>query len=116
MAGNGQAALFDLLSGLIEPATGEFRIAGEAVSVWSPRAALEHGIGRIPEDRHRTGSIADFDLTANAVLETYATRFSRRGWMDWAAARRHAAALIVTHDVRCPGPATRVRLLSGGNI
>lgn len=116
VAGNGQAALFDLMSGLIEPVTGEFRIAGEAISSWSPRAALERGIGRIPEDRHRTGSIADLDLTGNAVLETYATRFSRRGWIDWAAARRHAAALIATHDVRCPGAATRIRLLSGGNM
>ncbi|MCB1329105.1 MAG: ABC transporter ATP-binding protein, partial [Maritimibacter sp.] len=40
----------------------------------------------------------------------------RRGWMDWGAAKAQAEEIIATHDVRCPGPDTRIRLLSGGNM
>ncbi|MDH5453698.1 MAG: ABC transporter ATP-binding protein, partial [Paracoccaceae bacterium] len=84
---------------------------------WSPRAALGAGVARIPEDRHKTGVIADFSLAENAVLECYADApFSRRGWMDWAAADRLARRIIDTYDVRCPGPNARIRLLSGGNM
>ncbi|MCB1332474.1 MAG: ABC transporter ATP-binding protein [Roseivivax sp.] len=116
VSGNGQAALSDLVSGLIAPTSGEMDLAGAPVRGWSPRTALAQGVARIPEDRHKTGTIADFDLTENAILESYASRFSRRGWMDWSGARRFAERLIATYDVRCPGPDIRVRLLSGGNM
>ena len=85
MSGNGQAALAEIIAGLALPASGAVQLHGAAARDWSPRAALANGVGRIPEDRHHQGSIGDFDLTENAVLESYRTRFSRRGWMDWRA-------------------------------
>ncbi|WP_244998257.1 ABC transporter ATP-binding protein [Phaeobacter italicus] len=116
VSGNGQAALSDLISGLITAQSGQIRIRGREIGAWSPRKAVDAGIARIPEDRHKTGTIADFDLTENAILETYSTRFARKGWLDWRAARQFAKDLIATYDVRCPGPDTRIRLLSGGNM
>lgn len=118
VSGNGQAALSDLVSGLCSPASGGVEIRGApAPARWTPAAALAAGIGRIPEDRHRQGSIADFTLAENAILETHrAPPFSRRGWMDWRATEAATQAIIARYDVRCPGPATRIRLLSGGNM
>ncbi|SFI78712.1 ABC transporter ATP-binding protein [Celeribacter neptunius] len=116
VSGNGQGALSDLISGMSTPLSGEMTVAGQTPKSWSPRAAIAMGIGRIPEDRHKTGTIADFDLTENAILETYPEGFSRRGWMDWARAHAHTEHLIETYDVRCPGPEARIRLLSGGNM
>jgi general nucleoside transport system ATP-binding protein len=89
----------------------------ESAGNWSPRAALAAGIARIPEDRHKTGTVADFTLSENAVLERYAEApFSRGGWMNWRAATDFAQKIIETYDVRCPGPAAKIRLLSGGNM
>ena len=117
VSGNGQGALAELLSGLTAPDGGAMRLGDAQITDWSPRAALAAGIGRIPEDRHATGTIADFSLTENAMLETYASPpFSRAGLIDWRAARAHARALVETHDVRSPGPDARIRLLSGGNM
>jgi simple sugar transport system ATP-binding protein len=117
VSGNGQAALADIVSGLALPASGTISLRGNPITHWSPREAVGQGVGRIPEDRHHTGSIADFDLTENAVLEAYRTpRFSRRGWMNWPAARDFAREIIAAYDVRCPGPGARIRLLSGGNM
>ncbi|MCA0995485.1 ABC transporter ATP-binding protein [Alloyangia pacifica] len=117
VSGNGQGALADLLSGLETPSAGVMVLADQTVTNWSPQSALKARIGRIPEDRHKTGTIADFTLTENAVLESYAEPpVARRGWMDWSAARRAAEQVIETYDVRCPGPDTRIRLLSGGNM
>ena len=117
VSGNGQGALSDLLSGLLTPATGRMLLGDAPVTRWSPRAAVQAGIARIPEDRHTTGTIADFSLTENAILERYGDApFSRRGWMNRAAADRFARDIIASHDVRCPGPQVRIRLLSGGNM
>lgn len=118
VSGNGQAALSDLVSGLIRPRVGRLDIEGTPAPLrWTPAVALATGVGRIPEDRHKAGTIADFTLTENAVLETCRKApFSRGGWMNWGAARAHAAAIIGKYDVRCPGPDTRIRLLSGGNM
>ena len=117
VSGNGQTALADLVGGLIGPASGSVTLEGAAPGEWSPRAALAAGIARIPEDRHKTGTIADFDLAENAILETYSEPpFSRRGWMNWRAADRATRHIIDTYDVRCPGPHTPIRLLSGGNM
>ena len=117
VSGNGQALLSDLVSGLIRPVSGQIDLAGVPVGTWTPRIAVAAGIARIPEDRHKTGSIADFTLTENAILEGYAgAPFSKRGWMDWAAAERFTKGIINAYDLRCPGPQARIRLLSGGNM
>ncbi len=116
VSGNGQAALAEIVGGLTQPTEGHLSIRGREPKRWSPGVALAQGVARIPEDRHQQGSIADFDLTENAVLESYRSRFSRRGWMNWRAARAFAEEIIKGYDVRCPGPETRIRLLSGGNM
>jgi general nucleoside transport system ATP-binding protein len=117
VSGNGQAALAALLAGLEQPTEGTFRIEGVPPRGWTPQAAMRAGIARIPEDRHRTGTIADFTLTENAILEGFdRPPFARWGWLNWRAARDHAATLIQRYDVRCPGTETRIRLLSGGNM
>ena len=117
VSGNGQAAIADLVSGLGVPSSGDILVHGKPVPHWSPRSAIGSGIARIPEDRHKTGTIADFNLTENAVLEGYfRPDFSKRGWMDWKAAEHFASEIITKYDVRCPGPLARIRLLSGGNM
>ena len=78
---------------------------------------MQSGIARIPEDRHKTGTIADFDLTENAILERYkSSSFSKRGWLNWRKSRAFADGIIDKYDVRCPGADTAIRLLSGGNM
>lgn len=116
VSGNGQASVAEIVGGLALPVSGAITLKGAQVAGWSPGEALAQGVARIPEDRHHQGSIADFDLTENAVLEGYRTRFSKRGWMNWRAARAFAEEIIKSYDVRCPGPETRIRLLSGGNM
>ncbi|MFN3844955.1 MAG: ABC transporter ATP-binding protein [Paracoccaceae bacterium] len=116
VSGNGQAALADLIGGAVAPEAGEMLLDGHPVAQWTPRAAIAAGVGRIPEDRHKTGTVADFTLAENAVLETYATRFAKLGFVDWAKVRAHTDGLIAGYDVRCPGPEARIRLLSGGNM
>ncbi len=116
VSGNGQGALANLVSGLVKPDSGRIELNGTPVAGWTPREALARGVGRIPEDRHRTGTIADFTLAENAVLEGYRSAYSRQGLMNWRAADAFARQVIQDYDVRCPGPDAKIRLLSGGNM
>ena len=117
ISGNGQAALAALISGTLEPVEGEIIVHGEKVERWSPGAALERGLGRIPEDRHATGMIGDMSVAENVISEAYRSRrFSRFGFLDWKAAATFANDIIKAYDVKCPSPDARVRLLSGGNM
>ncbi len=117
VSGNGQAALAALLAGTRRPTAGRISITGRDMSDWSPRAALAHGVARIPEDRHAVGTIGDMSVTENVVAERYASpRFSRLGFLNWKAARKFAEQIIADYDVKCPSPEARIRLLSGGNM
>lgn len=87
------------------------------MTTWSPLAALNAGIARVPEDRHKQGAIADMSVSENVIAERYRDRrFSRAGLVDWAAARAFAQSLIDDYEVKCPSPEARIRLLSGGNM
>lgn len=117
VSGNGQAALAALLAGTERPTSGKVVIGGRQIGDWSPKAALGHGIARIPEDRHAVGTIGDMSVTENVIAERYASpRFSRMGFLDWKAARDFAEQIIADYDVKCPSPEARIRLLSGGNM
>jgi ABC-type uncharacterized transport system ATPase subunit len=111
--GNGQRELVECVVGLRPITGGRITIAGEAPASALRRPGL---VGLIPEDRYLQGLVPDFSVAENLVLRTHARPpFSRAGWLDWSAIRRHAEAQIVRHDIRCPGPDAPVRRLSGGN-
>ena len=117
VSGNGQSALAALIAGTERPTVGEIVIRGVPAKDWSPSSALSSGIARIPEDRHAVGTIGDMSVTENVISERYRTeRFSRFGFLDWAAARKFAEGIIADYDVKCPSPEARIRLLSGGNM
>ncbi len=117
VSGNGQATLAALLAGMVPPASGRFSIVDKPVTEWSPRVALERGIGRIPEDRHAVGTIGDMSVAENVALERYRTpRFSRWGFLNADAMRDFAREVIRDYEVKCPSPEARIRLLSGGNM
>jgi simple sugar transport system ATP-binding protein len=119
VAGNGQRALADMLCGLIAPDSGTLAIAGAALPA-SPRAWVEAGVARIPEDRQSVGAIGDMTIWENALLERYAgRRFATWGWLRTSRARAHASRIVERFDVRggaAQGLDAGARTLSGGNL
>jgi simple sugar transport system ATP-binding protein len=119
VAGNGQRALADMLSGLIAPDSGTLAIGGAALPA-NPRAWVEAGVARIPEDRQSVGAIGDMTIWENALLERYAgRRFATWGWLRTSRARAHASRIVERFDVRggaAQGLDAGARTLSGGNL
>jgi simple sugar transport system ATP-binding protein len=117
VAGNGQQALAELLCGLRAPSAGTVRVEGRPIDA-RPAAWIGAGVGRVPEDRHQLGTIAEASVAENAVAEHYRERPYARGrwWVDRAAIRADARRIVDDYDVRCQGLDQPIRQLSGGNM
>jgi simple sugar transport system ATP-binding protein len=116
VSGNGQGSLAALLAGTARASAGSATLFGQKLRP-SPSAAVRAGIGRIPEDRHHEGIVGSLTIAENLVIETLGDRDVQRwGFLRFGAIRERARAAIAAFDVRCPGPDTPIRLLSGGNI
>jgi simple sugar transport system ATP-binding protein len=122
VAGNGQAALADVLFGLARPTAGSVRLRGAAYPA-APRALAAAGVARVPADRRGIGCVGDLSLAENAALERLRAReFARAGVLKRAAMRAFARALVAQFDVRGAdlangrGLDAPARRLSGGNL
>jgi general nucleoside transport system ATP-binding protein len=114
--GNGQTELIDALTGLQRIESGTVAIAGHELKHARARAALDAGIGHIPEDRQRRGLVLDFTIAENIALHDYAKAPDARwGWIFPKRMVQRAKTLIGEFDIRGGGPFTPAGGLSGGN-
>lgn len=117
VSGNGQEALFQVISGLTAPTAGDVTVLGSPLDNATPASLVEMGVARIPEDRHATGLIVDMSVWENLIAERYrSANIQRHGFFRRDAALAYADTIIAGFDVRCPSPHMTTRLLSGGNM
>jgi simple sugar transport system ATP-binding protein len=118
VAGNGQRELAELLTGVRPQNNGQLLVQGKAISKNNPRQFLELGFGRIPEDRHHTGTVGEMTVWENLISEKLRQsplwRYGR--FINFEACREKAGELIKQFDIRCNSMETPARLLSGGNM
>ena len=112
--GNGQVALTDLLSSLLELDSGEVTVAGETVPAGVPGAMGRAGVAVIPEDRHASGCVLDLTVAENLIL-TNTGEVSRWGMLNRSRIDQLARDLIDRFEIATPSPNIPFRLLSGGN-
>jgi general nucleoside transport system ATP-binding protein len=118
VSGNGQRSLAGLVAGTLEPAAGTMRLLGRPWPEAGPKALVQAGVGRIPEDRHRQGVVGDMTVWENLMLEGYDAPICRRFglFLELRHFRRKARALVERFDIRCGDIEDPTRLLSGGNM
>ncbi|MGM9986205.1 MAG: ABC transporter ATP-binding protein [Bacillaceae bacterium] len=114
--GNGQSELIEVITGLKRVTSGQILLNGKQISNLRTRDITEHGIGHIPEDRHKHGLVLDFSVRDNMVLQTYYQQpYSNYGVMKFGEIASKATKLVEEFDVRTPSLDTPARALSGGN-
>ncbi|MGV1800760.1 ABC transporter ATP-binding protein [Agrobacterium vitis] len=115
VSGNGQGVLAQVLSGTMPHTAGDILLFGTPVENLSVADVVTAGIGRIPEDRNKEGAIGEMAIWENAILERLPA-FSQHGLVNRKAGMEFARTIIEQFDVRGGTPASRIRLLSGGNM
>ncbi|MEV0849743.1 ABC transporter ATP-binding protein [Streptomyces sp. NPDC049954] len=114
--GNGQTELIDALIGLKGADSGRILLGGEEITPWPTRKRREHGVGYIPEDRHRHGLLLDAPLWENRMLGHVTEAPAAKGfWLTPKAAQEDTRRIVAEYDVRTPGIDVTAGSLSGGN-
>lgn len=116
VSGNGQAELVEALVGLRPAEGGRVTLAGQDVTAASVARRRAAGLCFIPEDRQRVGLALEASVAENAGIGREGAGDFRLGpFLNRAALRRHAAALIERYRIRVAGPGARAGTMSGGN-
>jgi ABC-type sugar transport system ATPase subunit len=113
LVGSGKTELGLALAGAL-PADGEIRVRGRTVRLRSPRDAIAHGIGFIPEDRKRSALLPPRSVRHNLSL-AWLPRLRRAGFVDVREERRLAFETVRRFAIRTRSLETRIAELSGGN-
>jgi ABC-type uncharacterized transport system ATPase subunit len=125
VAGNGQAELAQVLTGMRKATDGKVYISGKDMTNRSPKEIIEQGLGDIPEDRLGTGLILDFSIAENLIVEIrskppfshrWFLPFDNRYFLDMRQVRQHAKRLIHEYGVDTTSEDAPARNLSGGNL
>lgn len=118
--GNGQAELIEAVMGIRPAAAGRVLLGsatdGTDITAWPTRRRREAGVAYIPEDRIRSGILADSPLWENRMLgHQTQPPCSRHGLLTLAAARADTHRIVGEYDVRTPSVDVAAGALSGGN-
>jgi len=113
--GSGSATVADAIVGLLKPHSGRVTINGAAARPGKVDAALQRGVGYVPQDRHARGFVPQLGVAENLTL-TVLDRLARSLGIvsfkdrDALAAKQASNLQIVAHSLDQP-----VSSLSGGN-
>ena len=110
LRGAGRSEVVRAIFGADPIDAGRIFIDGREITVSSPKVAIAHGLGLVPEDRGTEGLFKNLSALQNIFMAA-----TRKGLIDHkrekSKARDHVAAL----KIKLPGLATLVGRLSGGN-
>ncbi len=118
IAGNGQKALAEVLTGLADASSGKILADdGQDITNSTARSSYIAGIAHIPEDRKSIGIAPDMTVDDNLIMKSFTSPAFRRGiFQDRAAIRNNAAEKIEQFAIKAGPTGNPVRYLSGGNI
>jgi ABC-type uncharacterized transport system ATPase subunit len=117
VSGNGQQVLAEVLAGLRKAVGGQTFLAGVDISHSSSLERWLKGIGYIPSERVDVGSIGDYSLADNVLMNYYFDdEFTKWGVLDSKRIRKLTEGLISEYAIAAPGPDTTAKSLSGGNL
>jgi simple sugar transport system ATP-binding protein len=114
LLGSGRTETARLLFGIDHADGGQLLIDGRSVSLRSPRAAIRHRFGFLPEDRKVQGIIPDLSVRENIILALQA-RAGLLKYFSRAEQQRLADNYIKALNIATRDADTPIKNLSGGN-
>jgi inositol transport system ATP-binding protein len=94
---------------------GRVLVGGEAVAIRSPRDAIRHGIGLVPEDRKQQALFLALAIRMNVSMAALDRVSGRLGFLDERAEAKLVEEYRRALNIRMAGPDQLVNNLSGGN-
>ena len=114
LVGAGRTELARALFGADKSDSGAILIDGEPATITSPRDAIKHGMGLLPEDRKEQGLILEMAVSHNMSLVDL-DEFTRFGFVQWRRETQTVMDFVDRFEIRTPDIDRKVVNLSGGN-
>ncbi len=114
LVGAGRTEIMRVLYGADPIESGEIYLHGKKIRINSPKAAVNHGIVLLPEDRKKQGVMLRLPISQNIVL-TNLKKVNRHGVLDKAKERQVVKEQIDALHIACYSADQLVATLSGGN-
>ena len=114
LVGSGRTEVVKVIAGANRPSQGQIVLGGKPVRFSSPRAALSHGIGLLPEDRNHEGLLLKRPLFENVTISSL-DQFQRLSFLNLRKEINQVKLLIKDIGIRTPSARQVVANLSGGN-
>jgi len=112
--GSGREEVCRTIAGVDRPDSGTIQINGTLLHLGSPSAAIEAGIGYVPQDRGGEGLVLYLSLGPNITLPDLSPVL-RSGLINLGAERKLAEHWIERMKIKTPGTEALCLNLSGGN-
>ena len=114
LVGAGRTEVARAIFGIDAYDRGTVELAGKRLKPRSPKAAIDAGMGFVPEDRRKQGLVMDLSVARNTAL-TLRERLARFGIINAGAERRAAEEWSRRLQVKTTSLEYSVSTLSGGN-
>jgi len=114
MVGAGRTEIARALFGIDPIVSGSVELDGAPLSVHSPNAAIEAGIGLVPENRKADGLFFNFEAPRNITTSKW-SRVTRGPIFDLKRERELGRSLVTTLNITPTAMDASVGFLSGGN-
>jgi rhamnose transport system ATP-binding protein len=114
LVGAGRTEVARAIFGIDRYDSGTVEVAGKALKPHSPQAAINAGMGFVPEDRRKQGLVMELSVARNATL-TLRDRLAHFGIIDAKEERRIAVDWSKRLEVKTGSQDLPVSTLSGGN-
>jgi ABC-type sugar transport system ATPase subunit len=114
LVGAGRTETFKALFGYDNRYKGRIKIRGKEVRIKSPRDAINHGIGYVPEDRRREGLVVSLPVIDNIVMANL-DRAMTKGFYSNRKASYISKEYIDSFMIKIARLSQRAQFLSGGN-
>ena len=114
LVGAGRTELLRLIAGIDRPDSGTVQVRGKRVTGNNPRAAIQSGLGLLPEERKRDGIIRERPVTSNVALPSFQL-FSSMGLIRRKEIERASLDILRDMDLRPLNIDKPIGTFSGGN-
>jgi ribose transport system ATP-binding protein len=112
LMGSGRTEIVESIFGVRKPQRGRILMDGKEIR--GNRAAIEAGVGLVPENRRTQGLVLEHSLRDNVMLPNLA-QFTRGLFVSDAEGTKTSLDFIRSLKIKTDGPGKIARLLSGGN-
>jgi len=113
--GAGRTELLETLFGIRLPDGGRMLLEGQPVSIDSPRAAIRHGLGLVPEERRESGIVVGRSVGENLIYPIIDRLKDSYFHLNHGQIRETVGHFIRSLSIKTPSSKSKAGGLSGGN-